>query len=79
MDDGTYIIKDGVVVGRQTLNEAEKKESIAMQAKFESTFIYYSRYLLLLFGLLFVLFVITMLLLMIFVFCVILTDKFVGN
>lgn len=79
MDDGTYVIKDGVVVGRQTLNEAEKKESIAMQAKFESNFIYYTRYFLLLIGLLFVLFVITMLLLMVFVFCVILTDMFVGQ
>ena len=30
MDDGSYVIKDGVVTGRLAINGAEKKENVMM-------------------------------------------------
>lgn len=45
MDDGTYIIENGKVIGRQTLEQAEMIEEVAIESRWEPLYIYMFRYI----------------------------------
>lgn len=62
MDDGTYIIKNGTIIGRQSLKAAEKKEAHKVKTEIEPILFYTFRYVFLLItfvGLIFILLVLT--------------------
>ena len=51
-DDGTYIIKNGTVIGRMDLESAKLIEKMNVKMSWEPKFIYFCRFLMLTFGIL---------------------------
>ena len=75
MDDGTYVIEDGKVIGRQSLETAEMNEDVALGSRIEPMYIYAFRYFVLFVGF-FLLFIIMFIAAIGLIFlCYLLTDK----